>query len=94
MRSLPTSRRNSVAGSFFETMGMRLLAGRLFAPRDDAAHPRVVVVNETTARRYWSMENPVGRRVRLSPDPEDPLAHRRRCRKRHPASPPELSPGA
>jgi putative ABC transport system permease protein len=59
-----------VAGEFFETMGIRLLAGRTFTLRDDAGHPDVVIVNETMARRYWPSEDPVGRRIRLSRDPE------------------------
>jgi putative ABC transport system permease protein len=58
-----------VAGEFFETMGIRLLAGRTFTLRDDAGHPSVAIVNETMARRYWPSEDPVGRRIRLSRDP-------------------------
>ena len=61
-----------VTESFFETMGMRLLAGRAFQLRDDAHQPRVAIINETLARRYWPTGNPVGQRIRLSRSPMAP----------------------
>jgi predicted permease len=49
---------------FFETMGTRLLDGRLFDARDvDGAAP-VAIVNHTLARTYYGNESPIGRRVR------------------------------
>jgi len=52
----------TVSSSFFQTMGIPLLAGRLLADRDDDKAPRVVVINETAARKYFGSENPVGKR--------------------------------
>ncbi len=46
-------------------MGIPLVRGREFDGRDDKNALKVAVVNETMARRYWSKENPVGRRVAL-----------------------------
>jgi putative ABC transport system permease protein len=54
-----------VSSSYFETMGMTLVRGRGFAPREAAPS---VVVNETLARRYFAGEDPLGRRVRFRPD--------------------------
>ncbi|MPY87818.1 MAG: FtsX-like permease family protein [Luteitalea sp.] len=51
-----------VSPDFFETMGIRLIAGRPLEPRD--AEPetrRAVVVNDAFARRYFGGERAVGR---------------------------------
>lgn len=53
---------------FFETMGVRLLAGREFTERDSATAPRGVIIKETMARHYFGSENPVGHRVTFSGD--------------------------
>jgi predicted permease len=44
---------SAVASHYFETMGTRLVAGRGIDERDSASAPRVAVINETMARRYW-----------------------------------------
>ncbi|HEV3201621.1 MAG TPA: ABC transporter permease, partial [Bryobacteraceae bacterium] len=51
---------------YFHTMRIPLLRGRDIDARDDGAAPRVVVINQTMARRYWPNEDAVGRRIRLS----------------------------
>jgi predicted permease len=56
--------RGSVPPGYFQFMGIRLLEGREFTERDDAASPAVVVVNETFARRFFGDRSPVGRTVR------------------------------
>jgi predicted permease len=53
----------TVDEGYFHALGVRLIRGRTFEPRDDASAPGVVVVNETLARRYWPGESPVGRRL-------------------------------
>ena len=50
---------------YFETMGIRVLRGRLFTPQDRAGQPKVVVVNETAALTYWPGEDPIGKRIAL-----------------------------
>lgn len=56
-----------VTRGYFTTMGIRLIDGRDFELRDDAAADRVVIVNETLARRYYDYprRNPVGTRVAI-----------------------------
>jgi len=39
--------------------------GRGFTNRDVAGAPRVVVVNQTFARRYWPGQDPIGRHIRM-----------------------------
>ena len=50
---------------YFGTLGLPLIAGREFTNGDDAAGPRVVIVNQTLARHAWGTETPVGRRLIL-----------------------------
>ncbi|HEX6049797.1 MAG TPA: ABC transporter permease, partial [Gemmatimonadaceae bacterium] len=50
---------------YFETMGIRLAAGRTFTERDDERAPQVVVINRAMARRHFSGEDPIGKRVWL-----------------------------
>ena len=53
-------------------MGLRLVAGRSFAPTDDEKAPLVTVVNQTLARRYFAGESPVGRRVTFTKPGQPP----------------------
>ncbi len=51
-----------VSPGFFEAMQMPILVGRAFTDRDHETAPKVVIVNETAARRYFPNENPIGQR--------------------------------
>jgi hypothetical protein len=50
---------------YFETMRIPLLEGRIFHDGDDRTKPRVLLVNETMARRTWGGESPLGKRLIL-----------------------------
>jgi putative ABC transport system permease protein len=50
---------------YFETMRIPLRAGRFFTDLDTTARPRVAIVGESTARRLWPGQNPVGKRVTM-----------------------------
>jgi predicted permease len=52
---------NRVGPHYFENVGTRLLEGRTIDERDTPAAPRVAVVNETFANRFFPNENPIGR---------------------------------
>lgn len=55
----------TVGDHFFETMGTRLLEGRLFDARDVQGATPAVIVNHTMARTYYGNESALGRRMRL-----------------------------
>ena len=57
---------NAIAPRYFETMSTPIVAGRDFTWQDDTEAPRVVIVNETFARRAWPDQNPVGKRVAMA----------------------------
>jgi predicted permease len=50
---------------YFETIGIPLKRGRLFAEEDRAGTPPVVVITETAAKRYFPDEDPIGKTIRL-----------------------------
>ncbi len=56
---------------YFEALGVKLLSGRFFDERDTADAPRVVIVDERLARRFWPDRDPVGRRMFQPQRPED-----------------------
>src|SRR5262245_25495807 len=43
--------------NFFEVMGIPMVLGRGFTERDNATGPKVVVINEAAARKYFPGEN-------------------------------------
>jgi putative ABC transport system permease protein len=53
----------SITPGYFETMGMKLVAGRGFNAADRADTVLVGIVNDTMARRYWPGQSAVGRRL-------------------------------
>ena len=58
---------------YFDAMGMRIVRGRGFSPRDRADSMPVVLVNETLARDFFPGEDPVGQRLKQGgPDSPDP----------------------
>jgi len=56
---------NTVGDGFFETLHIRLIAGRPFDRRDMRPDSAAAVVDELFSRRYFPNENPLGRRFGL-----------------------------
>jgi predicted permease len=65
---------NGVGPGHFDTLGIQLLQGRDFTPRDDDSAPPVAIVNETFARRFFPGQTALGRRLRPAASPNDPRA--------------------
>jgi putative ABC transport system permease protein len=56
--------------NYFRTMGIPLLQGREFDDRDTGGTPDVVIINQALARRYWPLNDAVGKRIRIGPEGE------------------------
>jgi predicted permease len=56
---------NMVEPDYFRTLGIRRLSGRDFQEQDDRSGPRVVIISEAMAKRFWPGQNPVGQRIRM-----------------------------
>jgi predicted permease len=54
-----------VSPEYFATLGIPILQGRNFAATDTPASPRVAIVNEALAKKYWPNQDPIGKRMRL-----------------------------
>ncbi len=52
-----------VSSDYFATLGARLQQGRTFNAGDTIDHPKVLIINETTAHAFWPNENPIGKRI-------------------------------
>ncbi len=70
---LPSSAFVPVSAGYFQTMGMKLRAGREFNDADKADSGKVLIVNETLARRLWPGEDPLGKYLKQG-WPETPEA--------------------
>ena len=60
-----------VSAGYLQTIGAALVAGRYFAESDDSTKPRVVIINQALARRYFPGEDPIGKRfggITLAPE--------------------------
>ena len=53
-----------VSPGYFETLAIRLVQGRTFAPADDARATPVIVISDRMARQMFPDQNPIGRRIR------------------------------
>jgi len=56
---------NRIGSQFFATFGAPLLLGREFSAQDTPESPKVVIVNQSLARRFFGAENPLGKRLTL-----------------------------
>jgi predicted permease len=60
---------NFISPRYFDTMRTPLLAGRGFNNGDTKRSLQVAIVNETLARKFFSIANPVGKTFRITADP-------------------------
>jgi putative ABC transport system permease protein len=60
-----------VSPDFFRVLHIPLLRGRGFSADDGADRPRVVIINERTARTHWPGADPIGKRLKLGEPGDD-----------------------
>jgi predicted permease len=52
-----------ISAGLFSTLGARLKSGRFFTDADNATSPKVIVINDAFARKYFPGEDPIGKMV-------------------------------
>jgi predicted permease len=66
----------SISPHYFDAFKIPLVRGRIFADGDTGASPRVVVINEAMAKKYWPKDDPIGQVIvigkGLGPQFEEP----------------------
>ena len=65
----PRAMYNTAMPNYFETMGIPFIKGRLFNEQDQLNTPRVFLINQTMARRFWPDQDPIGKQIKI--DAED-----------------------
>jgi predicted permease len=61
-----------ISPDYFTVMQATLLSGRSFTEGDEDGKQPVAIIDESTARKYWSTRDPLGRRVRFGKDATKP----------------------
>jgi putative ABC transport system permease protein len=61
----PNANRRIVTPNYFRAMEMDVLEGRAFTPNDTEQSSRVVIINETMARRFWPGQDVLGKRFKF-----------------------------
>jgi len=51
-----------VSSGYFTTLQAQLLRGRYFSDAEDAGKPKIVLINEAMARKYFPGEDPIGKK--------------------------------
>ena len=59
----PDAQMRMVAGDYFQTLGIRLMAGRYLGPSDTHDAPDAAVINQLAATKYFRGRNPLGMRI-------------------------------
>jgi putative ABC transport system permease protein len=52
-----------VSPSYFSTLGIKIIKGRALSERDTRNSPKVLVMNERLAKRYYPSEDPIGQHI-------------------------------
>lgn len=69
----PSSARVSISPGFFDTFTRPIVRGRDFTDADTAESPRVVIINESFARKYFANTDPLGRTLTLGRAADAPV---------------------
>ena len=63
---------NITGNGFFSAMGIPLIEGRTFNSEDQQKSPKVAVINQSMARRFFPNSSPIGKRFAVGETPDHP----------------------
>ncbi len=61
----PSGEFSVVTPQYFNAIGISLTLGRYFTEGDGDETPRVAIINDAIARRYWPQEDPLGKKITI-----------------------------
>jgi len=64
--SVPDVAFSQITPGYLQAMGIPLLQGRVFDERDNQDTPKVAIISQSLARRYFSDEKVIGKRIRVN----------------------------
>jgi len=64
----------TVSPEYFRVMGIPLLRGRFFSEQDSPSNPRVAIISEVLAQRYFPNQDPIGRQMRFGFPPNSDVS--------------------
>lgn len=60
---------DDIAPDYFQTLGIPVIRGRQFDNSDREESPKVAIINEAAARRFWPDQDPIGKRFKFFGEP-------------------------
>jgi putative ABC transport system permease protein len=67
----PEADQRTATPNYFKAMGISLIRGRYFEPRDTDGAPLVAIIDQSLAQTYWPNQDPIGKRLH----PGSPMAN-------------------
>jgi putative ABC transport system permease protein len=67
--NVPSANYYAVSDTYFDALRIPLVKGRFFKESDSMERPRVAIINETMANRYFPGEEPIGKRMHITNGP-------------------------
>ena len=65
---IPVMGFNQISTDYLKTMGIPLVRGRTITESDTDTAPRVALINEAMAKRFWPGQDPIGRKFTMNSD--------------------------
>jgi putative ABC transport system permease protein len=66
----PDEEKRQVSPDYFRALETPLIKGRFFTDADNADAPRVIIVNQAFAKKFWPNDDVLGKRITFDDDPK------------------------
>jgi putative ABC transport system permease protein len=63
--NLPSAQVSGASPDYFRVLGTPVISGRVFLPSDDDQAPRIALIDEALAQRWFPNQDPVGRHIKF-----------------------------
>ncbi|MEP7016095.1 MAG: ABC transporter permease, partial [Verrucomicrobiota bacterium] len=69
----PDEEKREVSPDYFRALQTPLIAGRFFTDADNSDAPRVIIINQTFAKKFWPNEDALGKRIVMGGMSDKPI---------------------